>query len=195
MGSGRPARGQACSVVILLLGLLGMTRPVGAMGADRLPADSSEGLAASGRTEPVTVTLVAEHSSIQPGGATRVGVLFEMDEGWHIYAQDPGDAGLPTKIVWSGLEDAIFGPMQWPAPERFLDPGDIHTFGYHGSVTLARSMQLAPSKIRGASVSIHAKVTWLACKEVCLPGSVNLELHLPVSDTPPAFSDHAALFQ
>ncbi|MBI3009634.1 MAG: hypothetical protein HYY57_01435, partial [Candidatus Omnitrophica bacterium] len=42
---------------------------------------------------PVTASLIAEHASIQPGGQTRIGVHFEMEEGWHIYAQDPGDAG------------------------------------------------------------------------------------------------------
>lgn len=143
---------------------------------------------------PVTATLVAEHTAIRLGGETRVGVLFEMEDGWHIYAREPGDAGLPTTISWSASSTS-FGELQWPTPQRLLDPGDIETFGYEKAVLLSsplthtRSGDSTPS-----ALGINAQATWLTCKKICIPGSANLEIVLPISADAPVLSLHASLF-
>lgn len=143
---------------------------------------------------PVTATLVAEHTAILPGGETRVGVLFEMEDGWHIYGEEPGDAGLPTTISWSASSTS-FGELQWPTPQRLLDPGDIETFGYEKAVLLSsplthtRSGDSTPS-----ALGINAQATWLTCKKICIPGSANLEIVLPISADAPVLSLHASLF-
>ena len=142
---------------------------------------------------PVTAELITEHASIQPGGTTRVGVHFELEEGWLIYAKEPGDAGLPTKIEWSGAVGTAFGPLTWPAPQEFRDPGDIHTFGYTRSTVLSSTMTIGMTA--APFTPIQAKVSWLACKDVCIPGKTELQLALPVSSKPPAVSTHAQLFE
>ncbi len=141
---------------------------------------------------PVKAELIAEHASIQPGGRTRIGILFTLEEGWHIYAQTPGDAGLPTKVVWSSLLPVLFGPLAWPQPQKFFDPGDIQTFGYVGVVLLASELTV-PKDISG-TISIHADVQWLACKNVCVPGSVSLDASLPVSNQSQTVSPYASFF-
>ena len=168
-----------CALTILLLG-----RPDAAL-AEGLPAP---------KEHPVKAELIAEHASIQPGGTTRVGVHFDIEDGWHIYADKPGDAGLPTTIVWTGSEGASFGPLHYPTPQEFLDPGDIRTFGYTGAVVLFSQLTQTPPANEGTTVRITAKVKWLACKEVCLPGSASLDLSLPASNTPPVLSTHAEFF-
>ena len=50
--------------------------------------------------ELVKATLVADVSSIQPGQRFRLGVLYRIEPGWHIYWKYPGDSGIPTKIEW-----------------------------------------------------------------------------------------------
>ena len=146
---------------------------------------------------PVTATLIAEHDSIQPGGHTRIAVHFEIEEGWHIYAEDPGDAGLPTKVTWIGpSEGIVFGPLQWPTPHEFLDPGDLRTFGYTGALLLSSTMAVPaawPNRL-AAGLRVTADVRWLACKDVCIPGRADLELVLPFSPDPPVPSIHAQLF-
>jgi thiol:disulfide interchange protein DsbD len=142
--------------------------------------------------QPVTATLIAEHASVQPGGQTRVGVLFELEEGWHIYGQNPGDAGLPTHITWRAPAGVSMDPLAWPPVEEFLDPGDLRTFGYSGAVVLASRLR-APAKAEG-TLPIEAGVRWLACKEICIPGAATLTLSLPVTDTRPVLSTHAQLF-
>ena len=146
--------------------------------------------------QPVTATLIAEHDSVQPGGSTRIGVLFTIEDGWHIYAQDPGDAGLPTTVTWSGSERLSFGPLQWPPSHEFHDPGDIRTFGYTGDLVLFSTMAVPaewPDRL-AAGIRVAADVRWLACKEVCIPGRADLDLILPLSPDPPALSTNAKLF-
>ena len=146
--------------------------------------------------QPVTATLIAEHDSMQPGGSTRIGILCEIEDGWHIYAQAPGDAGLPTKVTWLGPAWVLFSPLQWPAPEEFHDPGDIRTFGYKDEVLLVSTLAFGGAEIAigTGDVPVRANVTWLACKEVCIPGKAELALTLPISRTPPAPSARAELF-
>ena len=144
--------------------------------------------------QPVRVELIAEHASVQPGGTTRVGVRFNIDEGWHIYAKQPGEAGLPTKIAWKGPPGASFGPFDWPTPQPLKDPGHLRIFGYTGVVIFASRLRVARAVAAGTTLPIRAKVEWLACKELCLPGSVDLSLALPVSANPPVASTHADFF-
>lgn len=155
-------------------------------------------------------TLIAEHASIQPGGTTRVGVLFEIEDGWHIYADPPGDAGLPTRVAWGcgtkdpwlgvyGCSNVTFGELQWPPPEEFVDPGDIRTRGYK-DVIVPSSVLSASSRFThtldsaDSKILVLARVEWLACKDICIPGKADLELVLPLSADPPAPSAHAPLF-
>ena len=96
---------------------------------------------------------------------------FELEDGWHMYVEDPGDAGLPTTICWTGASDMTFGPLQWPPAQRFVDPGDIKTFGYAEAVVLFSRLSVSTQAAPDASLPIQARATWLACKEICIPGS------------------------
>ena len=164
------------------------------------PAESPKGRPsgfAAPQEQPVTAELITEHASIQPGGQTRIGVHLEIEEGWHIYAKDPGDAGLPTKITWTSSPEGVtsFGPIHWPPYKEFRDPGNIRTFGYSTAVVLSSSITLTPVIHRSfETLLLHAHVQWLACKEICLPGKARLELSLQVSANSPVLSTHAELF-
>ncbi|MBI2496085.1 MAG: hypothetical protein HYW10_05970, partial [Candidatus Omnitrophica bacterium] len=116
------------------------------------------------------------------------------EEGWHIYAQKPGDAGLPTIVSWSAPEGATVEPLPWPKPRQFLDPGDIRTFGYTGTVLLSSQLAWASGNAAVASIPIQARVEWLACYDVCIPGSADVSLTLPVSPDAPTLSPNAKLF-
>lgn len=144
---------------------------------------------------PVKVMLISGKSSIQPGGRTRVGVLFHMEEGWHIYGKDPGDAGLPTQLSWVVPGSVTMGEIKWPKAQEFLDPGNIRTFGYAEEVVLASDLMLASDVRRGETIVVRADVKWLACKNICLPGSTSAELTLPVREESPEPSSSSHLFE
>lgn len=105
-------------------------------------------------------------------GEARVGVLLTMQPGWHVYWVNPGDAGLATSVELQLPPGVQAGAIEWPLPSRFTDPGDIVTFGYHGSTLLASDLRFTPGATE--PVTIAAEVAWLACKKVCLLGEASL---------------------
>ena len=188
---------RAFRVACRLLFVAALLLSGAACGMAQPPAESPQGRPSgftAPKEQPVQAELITEHASIQLGGQTRIGIHLEIEEGWHIYAKDPGDAGLPTKVAWSGPSDISFGSLQYPTPEHFVDPGDIHTNGYSGATVLYSTLTLKTAQSRLAAIPISAVVEWLACKEVCLPGKARLELSLPVSTGSPVPSTHAELF-
>jgi len=48
------------------------------------------------------------------------GVELKLDEGWHTYWKNPGDAGSPTKIEWQLPTGISAGEIQWPLPHWIL---------------------------------------------------------------------------
>jgi len=44
------------------------------------------------------ITLISNTQSIQPNGKLIVGIKFELEEGWHTYWKNPGDAGEGASI-------------------------------------------------------------------------------------------------
>src|SRR5690349_10440439 len=62
----------------------------------------------------VKAELVAEAASIAPGGTVWVDLHLEVEPGWHVYWQNPGDSGLPTAIDWKLPSGFSAGPIRWP---------------------------------------------------------------------------------
>ncbi len=129
----------------------------------------------------VTASLVSDTAGIVPGKPFEVGVLLEMAPRWHTYWEYPGDAGLPTAIAWTLPEGFVAGPIQWPLPDRVIEPGEIEVYAYKDKVLLLTAI-VPPAKIAEKTVTLRAKVDWLVCEEICIPGSADLELSLPVTN-------------
>jgi thiol:disulfide interchange protein/DsbC/DsbD-like thiol-disulfide interchange protein len=128
----------------------------------------------------VTASLVSNTVAIVPGKPFEVGVLLAMAPRWHTYWEYPGDAGLPTAITWTLPEGFVAGPIQWPLPDRVIEPGEIEVYAYKDKVLLLTAI-VPPADIAEKTVTLRAKVDWLVCEEICIPGSANLELSLPVA--------------
>ncbi|MFI5315285.1 MAG: protein-disulfide reductase DsbD family protein [Myxococcota bacterium] len=107
-----------------------------------------------------------------PGRVARVGALFQLDPGWHLYWRNPGEAGLPTRVRWS-VDGGEIGPLAWPAPEVFRDAdAGLTSYGYQGSVLLASELvKLAPP---GGPRAVRVETDFLVCKDQCIPGKVSL---------------------
>lgn len=128
---------------------------------------------------PVSVRLVSDVADADASQTGRVGVLFEMEPGWHVYWRNPGDSGLPTEVRWNAPDGVQIGEPSWPTPERFSDPAGHESFGYSEEVVLQSWIDTLRS---GASPgAVAAEVSWLACKEKCVLGGATVELRLPVS--------------
>ena len=133
------------------------------------------------RAPHVTARLVTEHDAIAPGQPFVAALVLRPDRGWHSYWQVPGDTGLPTRIEWRLPEGAKAGPIQWPAPERIAF-GELTNYGYHGEVVLPMTIVPGPGLVPGDAFELAGRARWLVCDDVCIPGSAELALALPVSD-------------
>ncbi|HEY4282845.1 MAG TPA: protein-disulfide reductase DsbD domain-containing protein [Chthoniobacterales bacterium] len=139
--------------------------------------------------ELVRAELTVDTTAVVPGKAFSVGLLLHMSPGWHTYWKFSGDAGLPTEIKWKLPPGWQVGAIQWPIPLKTNDPGDIQTYGYQDEVLLMQTIT-PPSKIESGQVQLAADADWLVCEKICVPGSANLKLNLPVAASSlPANSD------
>lgn len=126
--------------------------------------------------------LVAISDAVVPGTPVDVAIVLESDPGWHTYWINPGDAGMATSVRWTLPDGWSAGELEWPAPARFRE-GDVATFGYEGTVWLISRMKTGPSR-SGDSARLAARVEWLECREVCLPGAADVSLALPFRNEP-----------
>ena len=125
------------------------------------------------------IQLVSEEKSVRPSAPFWVGILFQLDPGWHIYWQNPGDSGEPPKIEWRLPPDFRAGAIRWPRPIR-LGTTSVRDYGYEGQVLLMTALQ--PHHQVASSVEIAATVKYVVCQEICIPGKADLKLLLPVSE-------------
>ena len=130
---------------------------------------------------PVKADLIADVSAIEPGKPFNLGVRLKMQHDWHVYWKNPGDSGLPVTLEPSGPAGFTFGAMQWPLPIEFDQPGDIAGYGYTDVVLFPLEVKAPATLAPGSTVRFAVKSTWLACKDVCIPGGATLELELPIA--------------
>lgn len=133
----------------------------------------------------VQASLVSAETSIQPGRPFTVALRLVHEPHWHTYWLNPG-TGLPTALGWKLPAGFQTGDIQWPAPHVLKDhTGTVVGNGYEGEtfllVTLTPPAALAP----GTTIDLKANADWLMCKDVCIPGSAQVALSLPVSADAP----------
>jgi len=127
--------------------------------------------------ELVTASLISDVTTIQPGQKFRVGVLYRIEPGWHIYWKYSGDSGIPTKIEWQLPQGFKVGDLQWPLPMREKEPGDLEVFDYTSEVLLFADIE-APATLPAQPILLQAKTDWLVCQSLCVPGRAHLSLSL-----------------
>jgi DsbC/DsbD-like thiol-disulfide interchange protein/cytochrome c biogenesis protein CcdA len=131
------------------------------------------------------VRLVSEQNEFVPGGTFWVGLDFILDDGWHVYWQNPGDSGLSPKVKWDLPSGIKAGDIQWPYPER-LNVGPLTSYGYEHEVLLLVPMTTDADSQSSPIINLNAHVTWLTCKDICIPGKGDLHLSLPLAANRPA---------
>jgi DsbC/DsbD-like thiol-disulfide interchange protein len=124
------------------------------------------------------VQLIWDGNPIRPGHTLWVGVLFQLDPGWHIYWQNPGDSGEPPKIQWKLPPDFHGGAFLWPRP-ILLGKAPVRDYGYAGRVLLMTPLQTPPSLPDTSPVALVASVGYIVCREICIPGKADLTLSIP----------------
>ncbi len=144
------------------------------------PLALSAGASAEGafdRGEPrVVARLLVHPDDAAQSDVPRLGVLFELDPGWHLYWRDPGESGLATELRWD-VPGAVVEPVAWPAPSAFTESeGLFTTYGYQGRVLLATRARFAAGSPRERIARVSADL--LVCEVECIPAKLALERRL-----------------
>lgn len=130
---------------------------------------------------PVNAKLISDVISVQPGDSFRLGALIEIDPGWHVYWKNPGDSGLPTKLEFEIPRSFDQTNIFWPIPSSFKSPQGGVDYGYEDSVLLWTNIEVPEDTKLSSNPKIQAELSWISCKEICIPGKSNLSYDLKLS--------------
>ena len=130
----------------------------------------------------VTAQAFADRSAIAPGDVFELAVSLKVDKSWYIYWQNPGPlGGLPTEINWIVPDGYSTARTRYPVPQLKYDKilkGDANI--YSGEATFLTAVRVPETATIGKDATFTAKVKWLACEKLCIPGETEISLTLPV---------------
>jgi thiol:disulfide interchange protein DsbD len=130
------------------------------------------------KAEHLTAELTTLSPQVAVGGTVQLGLVFTIEEHWHVYWANAGDSGQPPQIKWTLPSGLTAGPMQFPPPTR-LPLGPLMDFGYEDDVAFPITLTASPS-MKPGKVHLDAKVSWLVCSSQCLPGKAHLGIDVNV---------------
>lgn len=160
-----------CGFLLLAATLRGQMRMVGDGGAGPVKA------------QHLTAELTTAAGAIAPGGTIEAGLVLTLEQNWHVYWINAGDAGEAPNIAWTLPKGVSVSAMQFPIPTR-LPLGPLMDFGYEDAATFPFVISAAKDVARGP-VHLDAMVTWVVCSSVCVPGKAHLGIDLKVDASAP----------
>jgi DsbC/DsbD-like thiol-disulfide interchange protein len=131
--------------------------------------------------------------TIKPGQPFHVGLLLQIDPGWHIYWENPGESGSPTRLRITAPPGVTVDPARYPIPKTFVQPGNLTGYGYEDQAMLVARVVVPQDWPKGKSIDLIADVSWLNCKDVCFPGKAKLDLTIAVGEE--NANDNSELFE
>ncbi|MEA3054541.1 MAG: hypothetical protein QOG72_3444, partial [Sphingomonadales bacterium] len=134
----------------------------------------------------MAVRLAAETARPPAGSTVTLALVMTPREGWHGYWQNPGDAGVGTRIAWQLPGGASAGPLRFPVPERLTIQG-LMNYVYEGEHALLADLHLPASLAPGTKLPVRARVDYLVCTDrICVPESAEVAADLIVGMVPAA---------
>ena len=146
----------------------------------------------------VRVRLGPESETIQPGNLFRVGLLFELSEGWITYGGSKSSAQRPTTLDVQLPEEFKVAAVRWPEAHKLKtsfdgkSKDDLYTKDFVVTVSI-----MPPNTLSEDSLNIQVATDWQACKDdVCTLGESFNSLRLTTGKPRPtpvaAFFDSPA---
>ncbi len=116
-----------------------------------------------------------------PGGAkgnhVLAGILLTIPSNWHVYAPNPqGEegAGFEPKITWENSPNLKRANILWPVAHKTKVQGQL-SYVYEGDTLIP--LELLPFQ-KGKPITLHLKVSFLACSSLCIPVEETLSITL-----------------
>lgn len=110
--------------------------------------------------------LKAQVLTYENTGAKYLAINLKNKDGWHTYWENPGDSGLPTEFEFKqGSDKIVLDLVEWPLPHKFIEQGDIQTFGHQNEYSYF--FHLGNSLDNTKDFEVHIK--YLICHDICIP--------------------------
>jgi DsbC/DsbD-like thiol-disulfide interchange protein len=163
------------SCAFLLLTTLVITFAASPAGAEGLASPWVEGF--NNKARLIAGRLPAVTGESGPGKLA-TGLQIEMPAGWKTYWRAPGEAGgVPPEFDWSGSENLAEAKVLYPAPHRLIDKSGA-AIGYKEKVIFPVTLT---AKDPAQPIILKLKASYGACKELCVPAEVELQINVPPS--------------
>ncbi|HRK97681.1 MAG TPA: protein-disulfide reductase DsbD family protein [Alphaproteobacteria bacterium] len=127
----------------------------------------------------VVVNVIPEKDAISPGETLTIAIEQNHQDEWHTYWKNPGDSGETTSVIWTLPEGFTAGEIDFPKPHR-IAYGPLMNYGFSGKNILLTSIT-APETITSGEVTLTADISWLVCKDICVPEFTKATLVLPIA--------------
>ena len=109
-------------------------------------------------------------------------VEVSIAPGFHVYGQPAGDGFTPLSIEIDAIDGLEVGPVRWPSPRRFAQPGFTDELWVHEGIvrgTVPLTFAAAPG---GGDHAVGVTVRYQACDDAsCLVPS-SMHLRVPVRE-------------
>ncbi len=112
---------------------------------------------------------------LEADGSVSLGLRYRIEDGWHIYWENPGDSGMATAARIEGPTGWTAGPLLFPGPLA-IEASGLTSYGYTGTAVLLSS--LTPDAGAAPAGIVEVSSTWLVCREICEPESATATLAL-----------------
>ncbi len=134
--------------------------------------------AAQGVEAPeVALRLIAGCEVLAGGEEFEVGAHLRVPPGWHIYWENPGDAGAATSVTLKGPAGfKIQGPL-YPGPQRNQGPEGLTSYTYEGDTVIFFRVT-APRVLPPGPYAFRAQADWLVSAEQSFPGHGDARIEL-----------------
>ena len=127
--------------------------------------------------------IITEREAVAPGDQFLAGLKLVMDDKWHVYWRNAGDAGIPPSISWTETSGAETGEFIWPAPHTIPLEG-LMNYGYGEEVVLPFEVTAPATLQPGETFTLAGNASWQICLDVCLWEEADLTLTVPVDSAP-----------
>lgn len=152
------------------------------------------------------VRLLSSVDVAPTSGTVWLGLEQQPAPGWHVYWKNSGDAGYAPRLKWTDSKGIDVGPrsevqgptnivhpktktgsldlgpatptLYWPAPTKFILPGDLVAYGYEQEVVYPIAAHVQPG---AKTLHLVLDLDYLTCSEPCVPYRYTLTLDIPTA--------------
>ena len=144
-------------------------------------------------TEYATTELLAETDGVVPGQTLWFAIRQEVREGWHVFWENPGDAGLPLELNWTLPEGFAAGEILHPIP-KYIPVGPLASFAHEGEPVFLTPVTVPADLQPGREAAFSVDASWQVCEEICVPEDGRFSLTLPVVTPAEISRPHRSVF-